>query len=196
MLPLCASKQAVDNLPLVQAAEKWDVLRRVQKIQEPGTGAEQLYPGFAEHHAACPAANLGHSEFFLAENLAHHGHFELEYQSQDGFLNACAYHLADHRQINCGQLECRLIAKVRSSADVNTLLSLGINNKRGLVRRRSADGRCGSAEEGQARYRRDLVAFNGDVCRDLEREFSSHFNDPGRLVSARIVMMSHHGLAR
>ena len=186
MLPLRATKQSVDDLTLDQAAEEWNVLRRIEKVYEPGTCTEEFYRSNTYRHAANFGRLVAQMKLLLGENLPDRRHFEFEHQSQHWLLFRCGNHLADDGQIDRSQEEVRAVAQIGCFADIDALLSLHEDNQTGFVRSRGACGGCGTAVESQTRYLSERIPFRNGTIGNLAGQLSPHLRHPW--FSARILV--------
>ena len=137
------SKDSVDDLALNQAAEKGNVLRRVQQVHQPAACAEKFRRGLTRRHGRTVRRRLSHLNLLPAEKLPDHGHFELERHRQAGRLFTCLDHLADDRQIDRRQQESRRIVDESGSAEFYPLSPLGDHGHARLVGHRARSGRGG-----------------------------------------------------
>ena len=90
MLSLRAAQQAVDDFALDEAAEKWNVLRRIEQIDEPRTCAEQFERSDADGHAAGVGGFVAQMKFLLGENLADCGISSLSSRPSMGSFSVAA----------------------------------------------------------------------------------------------------------
>src|SRR5208283_1873621 len=124
MLSLRSAEQSVDDFTLDQAAGNWAVRRRIEKVDKPRAGVQELERGDADGDGAGVRRFLAQMKRLLGENLANLRHFEPEQQSEERFLFRRRNHLADNRQVDRGQEEVRAVADVNRLADIDSLLPL------------------------------------------------------------------------
>jgi hypothetical protein len=176
MFTLRTAKQSEDNLPLDQAAQKWNVLRRIEKVDKPRTCAEQFHRGESDGHAARVGRLLAKMKLLLRKNLPYQGHFEPQHQAEHRFLFGCRNHLADYRQIDRSQDKVRAVAHKGRLANVDSLLSLHKDNQAWLVGCRGTSAGHGAAGKAKAGYVRGSDPFRNGTIRNLASQPFAHLN--------------------
>src|SRR5277367_1895823 len=189
MLSLRAPKQSIDDFTLDQAAEKWNVLRRLKQVHQPGTCVQELDRSDTYRHAAGISRLLAQMKLLLRENLPDHRHFESEQQTEHRFPFSCRDHLADNGKIDRRQQEVRTVAYVSRFANVDPLLSLHEDNQTGFVCSRGTGGGQGTAIEAQAWYLSKRVSFRNGTIGNLPGQYSPHLNHT--LICARVLAFCH-----
>src|SRR5580698_2246356 len=95
-----STQQAIEDFALKQTAEEWNVLWSVEKIDETCAGGEEFDRGDAKSHAARAGRCFCREELILAEDFAHHRHFELESHAKDGRLRAGLRYLTQNWHVD------------------------------------------------------------------------------------------------
>jgi hypothetical protein len=93
---LRAAKNSINDLALNHAAEKWDVLRRLQQIHQPAAGAEKLHRGLAGRHSRTVGRRVSYLNLLAAQKLTDRGHLQLERQRQAWRFFTSLDHPAHH----------------------------------------------------------------------------------------------------
>lgn len=78
ILSLRATQQSINDLPLNQAAEKWNVLRRIKQVHEPGTCVKKINRTDTDGHAASVRGFPAQMKLLLRKYLPYCRHFEFE----------------------------------------------------------------------------------------------------------------------
>src|SRR6201996_237480 len=120
-----STQKPVNDLALNEAAQKWNILRVREQIQQPAAGAQQFDRDHASNHRRRFSRQLGNVDFFPAEKLTDYRHLQFESQGQHGFCRTCFDHLANDRQVDRGQKESRPVENEGGLAQVDALAALG-----------------------------------------------------------------------
>ena len=90
----------MDNLALNQAAQKRNVLRGIEQVDEPTAGVEQLRRGLTGSHGRTVRRRPSRRNLLSAQKLSDYGNFELEHQAEIARLFTRLDHSTDDRQVD------------------------------------------------------------------------------------------------
>jgi hypothetical protein len=172
-----AAQDAVDDFALNEGAEKRDVLRFVEEIDEAAASVEKFGSDLAGDHGAAVGRSFGDLDFFLTEKFADDGHVEFERHGEAGLGFASFDDLADDGEVDGGEQVFGFAVKVRRAAEVDALAALGHDGDAGLVGHRAGGRGGGAAMEGKVGNGGCPIHFRADESGDFAGEFGAEFAD-------------------
>jgi len=144
------AQDTVDYFALNEAAEEWNVARRVQQVHEAAAGIEQLSGGLTGDHAWTVRWRFWSWNFLAAQELADYGHFKFENEAEIRHFFTGLDHVADDWEIERGEQVAGLVENECGSGEVRALAALRDHGEAGLVGAGGRGGGGGTAAEAQA----------------------------------------------
>ncbi len=177
---LRSPQDSVDDLALNQSAQKRNVLRDVQQIDEPAARIEQFRCRLTGRHSRSFRRRLSRLNLLSAQKLSDYGHFEFQHETEIRHRLTCLDHIADHWQVERRQQVSRLIEDEGSSAEVCLLPPLRNHGQARLVGRRDWRRRGGSPAQQQARNVGDQSLFAPNEKGNLPGQLGAQFSRSAR----------------